>query len=57
MPPHPDEEETVPIEQRPLPSRCGGGTGSGGAKKRQRRAKKKASVPSWDEIMFGKKAD
>ncbi len=58
VPPHPDEEETVPIERpaasekpvepEPAPEE---------PKKRARRGQKKASVPSWDEIMFGKKAD
>jgi hypothetical protein len=59
VPAHPDEEETIALDQpaaavqtpEPEPD-------ADQAKKRgTRRTAKRASVPSWDEIMFGKKAD
>ena len=57
VPPHPDEEETVPIEQPAAAEPAQDAPAPEESKKRPRRANKKASVPSWDEIMFGKKAD
>jgi hypothetical protein len=57
VPPHPDEEETVPIEQPAAAEPAQEAPAPEESKKRPRRANKKASVPSWDEIMFGKKAD
>jgi hypothetical protein len=57
-PTSPDEEDTIaldrpaepepPVEEQPAEEE---------PKKRPRRKNQRASVPSWDEIMFGKKAD
>ncbi|WP_432935369.1 septation protein SepH [Kribbella sp. CA-253562] len=44
--PQPGEQAEAPAEPAPEPK-----------KKPARRGSKRASVPSWDEIMFGKKAD
>jgi hypothetical protein len=64
--PGPDEEETVALDRpaaEPEASAAGPATGPAEdkpaeePKKRTRRKNQRASVPSWDEIMFGKKAD